>query len=142
MSITSSAQDPELAWDFISNFLKEDVQKEISFYTCTIPVNRHAFDSNCKTEIEVNSTFVKELKEDAAKYPDKVGDIDNYMEFNEVDQKELTKLIEGVSQSEKSDTDVENIILEEAPGFFSGQRTVEDVCKNIQNRATTVVQER
>ena len=64
------------------------------------------------------------------------------MEFNEADQKELTKLIEGVSQAEKSDTDVVNIILEEAPGFFSGQRTVEDVCKNIQNRATTVVQER
>ena len=142
MSITSAAQDPELAWNFISNFLKEDVQKELSFYTATMPVNRNAFAANCKTEIEVNRTFVKELKEDAAKYPDKVGDIDNYLEFNEADQAELAKLIEGVSQAEKSDTDVVNIILEEAPGFFSGQRTVEDVCKNIQNRATTVVQER
>ena len=142
MSITSSTQDQELAWDFISSFLKEDVQQKISFYSSTIPVNKAAFDANCKTEIEVNNTFVKELKEDAAKYPDKVGDIDNYMEFNEKEQTELTKLIEGVSQSEKSDTDVVNIILEEAPGFFSGQRTVEDVCKNIQNRATTVVQER
>ena len=54
----------------------------------------------------------------------------------------LKKLIESVTQIECCDTDVLNIILEEVPAFFLDQRSVDDVCKNIQNRASLVVQER
>ena len=49
-------------------------------------------------------------------------------------QKRIQKTIEHPS--------VMMIVNEEAPGYFEGQRSIEDVCKYIQNRATTVVNER
>ena len=54
----------------------------------------------------------------------------------------LTAIVENVTQSAGFDTDVWAIVSEESAGFFAGSRTVEDVCKNIQNRASKVVQER
>ena len=54
----------------------------------------------------------------------------------------LKALIESVKTSQSCDTDVMSIILEEAAGFFADQRSIDDVCKNIQNRASIVVQER
>ena len=54
----------------------------------------------------------------------------------------FVKVIESVNTIECIDPGVMMIVDEEAPGYFFDQRTVEDVCKNIQNRATTLVRER
>ena len=54
----------------------------------------------------------------------------------------MDALISGVSSAQAWDNDIMSIIQEESAGFFAGQRTVDDVCKNIQKRATLVVQER
>ena len=39
------------------------------------------------------------------------------------------------------DEAVFNIIVEEAAGYFAGDRTIDDVLKNIQNRAKLIVTE-
>ncbi|MBR5975776.1 MAG: hypothetical protein IK020_11410, partial [Clostridiales bacterium] len=51
-------------------------------------------------------------------------------------------LVGEVTTVTRTDPSVMMIVNEEAPGYFEGQRSIEDVCKNIQNRATTVVNER
>ena len=51
-------------------------------------------------------------------------------------------LVGEVTTVTRTDPSVMMIVNEEAPGYFEWQRSIEDVCKNIQNRATTVVNER
>ena len=142
MSISSTAADPQLAWNFISSFLKEDVQKDLSFNSNTIPVNRAAFEANCQTEIDVNNAFVEDMKNQAQNYPDKVGDLGEFCIFDDGHKEQLTSLITSIESAQSCDLDILNIVMEEAAAFFADQRSVDDVCKNIQNRATLIVQER
>ena len=74
--------------------------------------------------------------------PDKAGDIGNAVKLTQETVNDFTAMIDGITQSESYDSDVMDIIREEAAGFFSGQRSVDDICSIIQNRATTVVNER
>ena len=140
MAITTSCADPDIAWQFIRTFLNEDIQKDLSFNTDTLPINKNAFKRNCQEEIEVNKEYIEDLKKDASKIsPDVLADM---IELTQQHADSMDALISSVSASQSWDNDVMNIILEEAAGFFAGQRSVDDVCKNIQNRASIVVQER
>ena len=141
MGISAAAADPELAWNFISNFLKEETQKTISFNTNAFPVNRNAFKTNCQTELDVNKEMLDSIAEDFKKGLAK-EDPSEYMKMTSEQLDMLTAALEKVTQSSGFDSDVWAIVAEEAAGFFSGSRTVEDVCKNIQNRASKIVQER
>ena len=142
MSISATAADPQLAWDFISSFLKEDVQRDLSFNSNTIPVHRAAFEANCQTEIEVNNAYIEQLKEEAKNYPDKIGDPSEFVILDEGHKEQLTSLITSIDSVQSCDLDILNIVMEEAAAFFADQRSVDDVCQNIQNRATLIVQER
>ena len=136
-------KDPDAAWNFISSFLAEDVQQQLSFNSDMLPINKNAFKTNCKTSIEVNQAELKRLREEAKDLPpEKVGDLSNAVELTQEKADALEGLISSVEHAQSSDTDVMDIILEEAAGFFAGQRSIDDVCKNIQNRASLVVQER
>lgn len=143
MSIAAECKDPDAAWNFISSFLAEDVQQQLSFNSDMLPINKNAFKTNCKTSIEVNQAELKRLREEAKDLPpEKVGDLSNAVELTQEKADALEALISSVEHAQSSDTDVMDIILEEAAGFFAGQRSIDDVCKNIQNRASLVVQER
>lgn len=143
MSIAADCGNPDAAWNFISSFLAEDVQQQLSFNSDLLPINKNAFKTNCKTSIEVNQAELKQLREDARNLPpEKVGDLSKAVELTQEKADGFEALISTVDHAQSSDTDVMDIILEEAAGFFAGQRSIDDVCKNIQNRASLVVQER
>lgn len=55
--------------------------------------------------------------------------------------KELHKLIEGASKNLSSDFKVVSIAIEEFESYMSGQKSVEDVSKLIQNRVNTYINE-
>jgi len=137
MAITTSAKDTDACWSFLRNFLKEDVQQNLSFETQTLPVNRNAFKTNCDTEIKLN----KEVLKDAQEVRDLKGEMD-LLELKPEHVDMLIACIEKITQSTGGDTDVWKIVSEEAAGYFAGSRTVEDVCRNIQDRASKIVQER
>ncbi|MEE3351867.1 MAG: hypothetical protein VZR13_05615, partial [Saccharofermentanaceae bacterium] len=54
----------------------------------------------------------------------------------------ILNMVESIHGSCSSDPSALMIIQEEAPGYFTGQRTLDDVVNIIQKRAATVVQER
>ena len=59
------------------------------------------------------------------------ADIDNFM-----------NMIGRIDRSVGFDQTVMGVIAEEVPAFFSGQRSVDDVCKIIQDKTQTIVSER
>ena len=54
----------------------------------------------------------------------------------------MISLIEQVTNVYQYDPQVAAIVEEEAAAYFAGQRSADDVCKNIQNRVQNLVQER
>ncbi|MBO4495265.1 MAG: extracellular solute-binding protein [Clostridiales bacterium] len=137
MSITKTASNPELAWEFIRSFLGEDVQRELSFNMQTFPVSKKAFYTNCTTEIKVSEKFAEDYRKSSGNEQEYKPNV-----LTQADADKLASLISSVETSKQIDNDVLNIVLEEAAAFFAGQRTIDDVCKNIQNRTTLIVQER
>ncbi len=142
MAITSSCADQQKAWEFIRSFLTEDAQEDLSFNSDRFPISRNVFKKNCATEIEVNDEYIEYIKKEAATNPNMMNEPDLYLEFTQEHVDALEKIISSVSSAQSCDNAVMNIILEEVAGYFADQRSVDDVCKNIQNRASLVVQER
>ncbi|MBO4473712.1 MAG: extracellular solute-binding protein [Clostridiales bacterium] len=142
VAITSTSADPDLAWDFIRSLLSEETQQTMSFNSDYLPVNRNAFLENCRREIESNENYLRELQDMSNIDAGKVGDLSKYTRLSDETTEEFSALISRITQAESIDTDILNIILEEAAGYFAGQRSVDDICRNIQNRATTVMNER
>ena len=97
---------------------------------------------NARGSKEENNAFVEDMKNQAQNYPDKVGDLGEFFLFDEGHKEQLTALITSIESAQSCDLDILNIVMEEAAAFFADQRSIDDVCKNIQNRATLIVQER
>ena len=51
-------------------------------------------------------------------------------------------MIENCRVRPACDPAILNIIHEEIPAYFAGQKEIEEVCKSINNRAQTVLDER
>ena len=53
----------------------------------------------------------------------------------------IRSIIDNAQSTAGFDRQLYSIILEEAEGYFAGQRTIEDVVRNIQSRAAIYVSE-
>ena len=142
LAISAQSKHQQEAWDFIRFMFNEEQQVEYAKSFNSIPINRAALDKK-------NADTIEEYK----KYNDMFKDVDlehdvDYSKFGlypEITQEDLdafVALIENVTTCCSTDTGIMMIITEETPGYFEGQRSADDVCKNIQNRATTKVHER
>lgn len=136
MSITKCASDPDAAWDFIRFLLEEENQRSLSYNTNTLPVNKNAFHSNCKSEMELAGEVLKQYKED----PSGFGS-EPYV-FREEDVDALEALISSVSSCKTIDGAITDIVVDEAHHYLFGWTSFDDVLKNIQKRSTIAVQER
>ena len=62
--------------------------------------------------------------------------------ISEKDIDELNSLIEAATTTMSYDTSILDVITEEAAAYFAGDRSEDDVLKNIQNRCDLIVKER
>ena len=137
MAIARSSQYKDEAWGFVRSFFEEDVQLAIG--VGSFPVNRKAFDD----------LMEQELKEDRKRWEEAASDPE--MErilriqsnpLTEDDVTELREVVENIREARSYDPTVMMIINEEAPGYYTDDRTLDDVVKIIQKRSKAVVQER
>ena len=55
--------------------------------------------------------------------------------------KSFNSVIERIHSSVNTNPKIMEIVMEEAEGFFKGQKSSEDVSKSLQNRITTLLAE-
>ena len=139
LAIAKSCADQEEAWDLIRFMYNKEQQIEYANDFYSVPLLREALDEKTKKDIEQFEQEKAEMQQ--------WGDteyLEMYYNFdmNEDMAEDFIKIIEGVSTITSTDAGIMMIVNEEAPGYFEGQRSAEDVCKNIQNRATTLLNER
>ena len=140
MAISAFSNSKEEAWDFIRRMFDEDAQFEYTTSYTSIPLNRKAFD-------RVNETVVRENQENYDRTLEMI--LDYGWETDELPTRitdehieGFRELVENVSTIQSVDPTVLDIIYEEAAAYFADQKSIDEVCKNIQNRTTTIVNER
>ncbi|MBO4496210.1 MAG: hypothetical protein J5752_10185 [Clostridiales bacterium] len=139
LGITQASTLKDGAWEVIRGFLDYDKVSSGSGVS-GFPVSRKALRAMCEEVMESNNERAKQDE----KYIQSgwLSPKDATMKVEASDIDDFFKQIESINCSRTYDTSIMEIIEEEAKGYFSGSRSAEDVMKNIQNRASLVIQER
>ena len=61
--------------------------------------------------------------------------------FDEEDRKEFRSIIDSADSMLQQDSKIYSIIEEEAANYFSGNKTLDETCKVIQDRVSTYINE-
>lgn len=140
IGISAFSECKEEAWDFVQYLLSPETQKmsvRQSGSSEGISICREVVEDAVKLTIEQD-------KEDKARLEEKKNqgyDGPVSPPITEELEADFLSYIERISTAVNRNPAVFNIIREEAPAFFNGDRSAEDVSRIIQNRVTTLLQE-
>ena len=143
IAMSSECSDKEAAWKFLRYFLTEEYQGQYYDSMYGMPTRNDVF------EVYMDQfTFTKDGKD---KYGNEIKARNSEFEIDGLQYKfkPLTKdeldtfrhLIENTKGRLEPDGKIWDIVEEEAAAYFSGDKSVDDVCKVIQDRVTTYVNE-
>ncbi|MBR3056444.1 MAG: extracellular solute-binding protein [Clostridiales bacterium] len=135
VGISKASRYQEEAWDFVKYLFGKEVMTRIAIETNMLPVCRASCEEKLKEELSRYEDSLKHTSYDAD-YIKSLPKLDNKM------VSELLSVLDDIHTCSNLDMSILLIIKEEVPGYLHGQRSIEDVVKNIQNRAATVVKER
>ncbi|MCM1125796.1 MAG: ABC transporter substrate-binding protein [Lachnospiraceae bacterium] len=139
LAISGKSEYKEICWEFISQYLGEEYQKKLSF-----PINRAAMEEKLAQSLETEYDMVDGEKQPMVKSQvnfegdDQPQDI--YCLTKEQTQR-LMQLIESASINDAYDHHLYRIIMDEADGYFSGDKTLDETADIIQNKASIYVSE-
>lgn len=149
LAITNKCSDKDGAWAFIENWLTSGDDR----YSFGFSSNKKAFAEAraeaTKIEYVLDENGEKVLDENGEPIIQGAGGGIGYgddwsYEYHVTTEEEadrLEELIKIAKPTTGSDSQIMNIITEEAEAFFKGQRTAQDVAGNIQNRVQVYVNE-
>ncbi|MBP5745834.1 MAG: extracellular solute-binding protein [Lachnospiraceae bacterium] len=139
LAISADSQYKDGAWEFIRTYISDDFQDKITY---GFPINKAALkkrgqeatkpqtyiDENGKEQVVKESYWLdgKEVEVD----PPTQADIDAFI-----------GVLETADSLVNYNESITNIILEEASGYFDGQKSAEDVAKVIQSKVQIYVNE-
>ena len=140
MGIVASGKYKDLAWDFLRSFLAFTGDQEFS--DIGFPINRQVFEKECAaTMTHKNDLYDKLHSEEEEGHWDEEY-LNSLVRFTEQDLDDLKMMIESANTTLSYDAAMLDVITEEAAAYFAGDRSEEDVLKNIQNRCQLIVNER
>ncbi len=138
MAISASSKNQKEAWDFLRFMVSHEQQEMMteSLNCGFIPVSRKALRIQNERWMEFNRKSIENYVPDP-RYPD-----EKPIGITEETLSEFMDILENIRHVSSSDPSVMSIVMEEAAGYFAGQRSLDEVCSTISNRTKTIVQER
>lgn len=155
MSVSSASPYKEGAWEFIRFLLSEEEQSKISWVDNTFiyPSNKKAFEKLAAKEIAEGSPWPDVAGTDGTIYKKNLmGDFwtdisgsgeqrEKYYALTEEKVERVRGMLEKARAYPLHTEPIITIIDEETAAFFAGDRSVDDVCANIQNRVQLYLSE-
>lgn len=140
LAISISSRHKEVSWEFISRFLEEQYQREDALPLCRSALEVQLFKAR-EREYMVDSegNQVPVAKDKISFEGEKPVEI-YCITAEQADR--LINLIEEAVISTANDYELYSILLEESQGYFFGERTLEEVCKIMQSRASIYLSEK
>ncbi|MCQ2523648.1 MAG: extracellular solute-binding protein [Lachnospiraceae bacterium] len=141
LGISSKCPSPESAWEFVRTYLLAEYQNGLQYNG--VPISMSAFDEIAKKAMNRNAGGGDEdiLYEDT----DTFYINGEYITIKPLTADEIKKykdFILTVDKSQGSLSDVDLIIDEETQGYFQGDKSLDDVVKNIQGRVQLFISEK
>lgn len=141
LAISVNSVHKEQAWAFISGFMEEEYQNNISI---GFPILRSALEK----KLQENREILYEQNENGNLIPVERAQIrfegEEPIPVYNITEKQANMLLElsgNATISNNTDMILYGILLEEAEGYFSGDRTLKETCKVMQGRAEVYVAE-
>ena len=126
VGISAYSECPDEAWDFVSFMLSPESQSSLSgVHWGGICIHKESERAGLVREIEEYRSGKRQSDE-----PVSEDQIDRFI-----------ALIEKLDTSIHTDPTIANIVAEEAPAFFNGQKSAEEVSRVIQDRVSRVLAE-
>ena len=139
-AISSKSPYKDVAWEFVKYYYSTEYQDKLSW---GIPASMTQFDKNAKAATE--KPYYYDENNEKFEYDDTYyinGQevvIDPLSEAEIASIKEFVKSVDRISSY---NSEIENIITEDAEPFFAGQKSAEEVAKVIQSRVNIYINER
>lgn len=142
LAIVSGSENKDAAWQFIDSFFSEELQAETisGFPICKAALEQRLAEAQ-KPEYTTDAEGRQVQKAKAQITFEGEEPIELYA-LKQKQAKALRSLIEKAQISTSTDCKLHSILLEEAEGYFCGQKTLEDTVQIIQKRASVYVGER
>lgn len=137
-AISAKSLYPDGAWEFVRYYLDDEYQSEVYSF----PVSKEAFLALANEAME-NPYYLDENGE-KVEYEDTFyinGEEIPLPNMSQEQVNDFVSFIESVDKKMYYNTEIQNIVTEEAEAFFSGQKSVDDVAALIQNRVQLYVNE-
>ncbi len=139
-AIANASKHQDEAWDFVKFMFEKEQQATMATENAYIPVHKEALNQVIDAQYK-EYDHLKKVEEEA-----KQTGLQGYcaMEYDLTEEMrgEWINIVENIGSVNQFDSRVLAILEEEVPAYFQDQRSVDDVCKNIQNRVQNLVQER
>lgn len=144
LAMSSTCSNKDGAWEFLRTFLTEDYQQS---NTWSFPTNKTVFDSRLKNAMTPIYYTDPETGEEVEQSqggmswgPNPEDSIEFYaMSQEEADQ--LMSLIDSTTVLYSYDEELLGIVMDAAAPYFAGQRTLDDVARQVQSRVSLYVNE-
>jgi ABC-type glycerol-3-phosphate transport system substrate-binding protein len=141
VGISAQTNEKKVCVDFVKTLFSEEIQEKFAEYDTSTPVNVKAFKKAGLKSIEkYNANYNRNKSQYSRQELMSSG-----LAWCEVDKSavdEYEKVIRSCSCSISEDPSISVIVKEEMPAYLTGQKSLDDVIKIINDRAKTVVSER
>lgn len=142
MGIYSKSKVKDAAWEFVKMFMSLEFQGgQDTIYSN--PTRQDAFDMLVKRKTATKK-YTDELGNEVEPLQSGYGWDDLNIDIGPLSDKQAQKYIDLVNSTTKTsdyNTEITNIITEEAKAYFAGQKSLDETADIIQNRVKTYVNE-
>ena len=136
IAVSAHAVDVDACGEFVKMLLADDVQYKLALEDY-LPLDREAFRKAGLEAVDFfNSVSVNEF------YNPDGSTARNRITFTEDHINKLENTILSCTEMSSEDPDIEKILVEEMPAYFSGQKDLSEVVKIAQDRVQKVLGER
>jgi len=139
LGIGASSKYKDGAWEFIESLMTEEYQDSIDY---DFPILKSSLAK--RAEESMQRQYYLDENNEKVEYDDTTSIGSEEVTITPLTKDEadyLTTFIESLNKHVDYNTEIYNIITEEASGYFENQKTVEEVCDIIQSRVTIYVNE-
>lgn len=140
LAISAKCKNKDAAWQFVSSMLSKEFQDKIEY---NLPARKDSMDEKTQKAKEP-PYYIDENGEKQISYSTwGIGD-DIEVEMRELDSDDADRIrefFESVDKLPHYDSQLENIMQEELPSFYDGQKTAEEVADIIQSRVSIYLSE-
>ena len=138
-ALSTQSADLDGAWQFIRYYLTDEYQDTLEW---TLPITREGFMKNVEEAME-NPYYLDENGQ-KVEYEDTFYINDEEIPLGNMTQEqadEFVSFVESITRKAYYNENIQNIIDEETPAFFEGQKGVDAVADIIQSRVQLYVNE-